>query len=90
MDKVIDESALKLFVAQMEALECVVLALRSPGHFEASLEYLLENRLEGRAEDDLTAVGVANLLNRLRPAVGEQKTPPQLRLLQGGLLEPKN
>jgi hypothetical protein len=89
---VIDESALKLFLAQMEALKCVVLALRSPAHFEAGLEYALEKRLEGRADNDLTALGVAQLLSLLRADRGDEDRPqpPQLRLIQGGLSKPKS
>ncbi len=86
MHEKIDESALKLFTAQMEVLQCVVMALRSPAGFdEAALVYVLESRLAGRAADDLTALGVAQLLEQLRPAATPQKRPPQLRLIQGGL-----
>ena len=79
----IDESALKLFTAQMEALQCLVAAMRAPGGYsDATLTYLLEARLAGRADDDLTALGAAQLLAFLRPREPPQ---PQLRLIQGGL-----
>ena len=81
-----NEFALKLFVAQMEALQCVVMALRAPGGFdEQALVHVLVRRLEGRADDDLTALGLAQLLEHLRPQPEPSKRPPQLRLIQGGL-----
>jgi len=83
MEKMIDESALKLFVAQMEALQCVVTVMQSPGGYsDDALRYVLEARLAGRAEDDLTALGVAQMLQFLQP---KAPPPPQLRLIQGGL-----
>jgi len=86
MKTVIDESALKLFVAQMEALQCVVLALQARGGLSGDeLAYVLEARIKGRAEDDLTALGVAQLLQFLQPKV---PPAPQLRLIPGGLSGP--
>jgi hypothetical protein len=84
-NKVIDENTLKLFSAQMEALQCVVIALQSTGSLnEEALTYVLEARLKGRPDDDLTALGIAILLGKLDGA----KQPPQLRLIQGGISDP--
>lgn len=84
-DKTIDENTLKLFYSQMEALHCVVIALQSTSELnEAALTYVLEARLKGRPDDDLTALGIAMLLGKL----DGQKKPPQLRLIQGGRTDP--
>ena len=85
MSKTIDENTLKLFSAQMEALQCVVGALQATGVLnEQALTYLLEARLKGRPDDDLSALGIAILLGKLDGA----KKPPQLRLIRGGRTDP--
>ena len=84
-DKHIDENTLKLFSAQMEALQCVVYALQATdAPNEEALTILLEGRLKGRPDDDLTALGIAILLGKIKPG----KKPPQLRLIPGGRTNP--
>ena len=85
-EKVIDENTLKLFYSQMEALNCVVIALQAEGALNAdALKYVLEARLKGRPDDDLTALGIAMLLGKLDGT----KKPPQLRLIPGGRADPR-
>ena len=81
MSEVIDENSLKIDVGIMESIQCLVLALEATGNLNReALIHVLEHRLSGRPNDDLTAVASAQLLNFLEPT----KKPPQLRLIRGG------
>lgn len=81
MSKVIDENSLKLDVGIMESIQCLAMALEATGNLNReALIHVLEHRLNGRPNDDLTAVALAQLLNFVAP----EKKPPQLRLIRGG------